>query len=66
MRGPARQREVRIELSSRGTLLAVLELRGDQMRFLPVGESGARRSARLAPEELKALGEQTEGLLPPK
>ena len=52
------------ELSTRGTLLAVLELSAEHtVLFLPVGESGPSRTVRLDPAESQALWEETQRLL---
>lgn len=54
------------ELSTRGTLLAVLEVGDTHARFLPVGESGPSHLVRLDPADLQALREETLKLLPPR
>lgn len=52
------------ELSTRGTLLAVVELNAEQsVLFLPVGESGPSRTVRLDPAEAQALWEEAQRLL---
>jgi hypothetical protein len=52
------------ELSSRGTLLGVLEIGDTQVRWLPLGERGPSRTARPDPALLQAVREQAAALLP--
>jgi hypothetical protein len=61
MNQPVRQT---FELSSRGTLLGVLELGDDQARWMPLAEPGPSRTARPDAATLQALREQLEAVLP--